>query len=205
MPAQETIGKWRGTALKVAAWDGTRAEVDLSCACMFAQERGGAAPTGGLAHLDAALGGALTALRREGHFRGEPMELLLLDRPPSGIAARAVLVIGVGDPRTWMAARTAGAAAAAARTAMQRGAGSAAFAPSLLDSGLDSSATGDVAGLMLAAVIAAIDAQAQVAALGLASPPSLGRWVFDVGAAHFEATAERFRAAFAALPPACHT
>jgi hypothetical protein len=55
-------------------------------------------PAGGLLHLDQALGGTLTSLRRSGHFRADAMETLLLDRPPATIHARSVLVIGLGDP-----------------------------------------------------------------------------------------------------------
>ena len=46
----------------------------------------------------------------------------------------------------------------------------------------------------------ALDAETRVAGLGLAKPVSLGRWTFDAGTAHFDATADRFKAAFTALP-----
>ncbi|WP_049621887.1 M17 family peptidase N-terminal domain-containing protein [Frateuria defendens] len=198
MTEQRVLGHWRGVAIEIALWDGAAAEVELSIACMFERELGDAGPMGGLRHLDQALDGALTALRREGSFRAAPLETLLISRPPAAVAAPAVAVIGLGDPTAWSPALTAQAAAAAVRLAVQQGATSAAFAPSLLDAGLDRAATGGVATAMLDAVIGAIDVQSRLVARGLASPFALRRWVFDVGAAGFAATAERFQASLVA-------
>ncbi|MBB6188350.1 M17 family peptidase N-terminal domain-containing protein [Rhodanobacter sp. MP7CTX1] len=202
MTEQRTIGVLHGVSLTVAAWDGVMAAVDLSFACMFERELSDTGPAGGLRHLDDALGGTLTKLRRAGYFRAQPMETLLLSRLPATVLARAVMVVGLGDPSTWSPALTAEAAATAVRAAMQHGIESAAFAPSLLDAGLAPSATGDVAALMLKAVVGAISAQVQIAATGLAPPHSLRQWVFDVGPAHMDSVTAHFQAAFAALIPA---
>jgi hypothetical protein len=198
---QRTIGVLHGVSITVAAWDGAMAAVDLSFACMFERELTDAGPAGGLRHLDDALGGALTELRRAGYFRASPMETLLLSRLPATIVARAVMVVGLGDPSTWLPARTAEAAASAIRTAIQHGVASVAFAPGLLDAGLMPSATGDVAGLMLKAVAGALSAQERIIATGLAPPHSLRQWVFDVGPAHMDAVTEHFQAALATLIP----
>jgi hypothetical protein len=202
MAEQRTIGVLHGVSITVAAWDGAMAAVDLSFACMFERELTDAGPAGGLRHLDDALGGALTELRRAGYFRASPLETLLLSRLPATVVARAVMVVGLGDPSTWSPALTAEAAATAVRAAIQQGVESAAFAPSLLDAGLMSSATGDVAALMLKSVAGAISAQVRIAAMGLAPPPSLRQWVFDVGPAHMDTVTEHFQAALATLVPA---
>ncbi|WP_445143390.1 M17 family peptidase N-terminal domain-containing protein [Dyella sp. Tek66A03] len=202
MTEQRTIGVFHDVSIAVAAWDGAGAAVDLSFACMFEREITGTGPTGGLRHLDDALGGALTELRRAGYFRANPMETLLVSRPPAPVVARAVMVVGLGDPSVWSPAVTAAAAATAARAAVQQKALSAAFAPSLLDAGLAPSATSGVAAVMLAAVAGAIAAQVRIAAIGLAPPLSLRQWVFDVGAAHFDTVAEQFRLALERLDPA---
>jgi hypothetical protein len=193
------IGSWRGVAIEVAAWDGVAAEVDLSCACMFSHEVQGDAPKGGLAHLDEALGHAVTELRRDGYFHADEMETLLISRPPVGIAADRVLIIGLGAPSPWTPPVMGRAVAAAYRSAIQQQMGSVAFAPSMLDGGLDPSMTGDVASAMLKGLADAIDAQTRLAELGLVAPPSLVRWVFDVGAARFQAAADRFRSTLEAL------
>src|SRR5437868_6764706 len=92
------IGTFDGVVFDVVAWGPAQAEVDVSVACMFEHELNGAGLAGGLLALDQALGGHLTQLRREGAFRAQPMETLLVTQPPAGISARAVLVIGLGDP-----------------------------------------------------------------------------------------------------------
>jgi hypothetical protein len=198
MAAQQTLGTWRGITLDIAAWDGSMAEVDLSFACMFAHELEGGL-RGGLLHLDRALSGALVRLRNEGAFRGDPGETLLISLPPATVAARAVMLVGMGEPEAWTPAVTARAVAAAIAAATQLGVGSAAFAPSMLDSGLAPQATAGVASAMMKAAVGAIDAQRRIVDFGLAPPMSLRRWVFDVGAAGFAAATEQFRAALAEL------
>jgi len=194
MREQQRLGVWQGVALDVVTVDGAAADVDLSFACMFRRELGGA-PRGGLLHLDDALSGALIRLRDEGVFLGEPMETLLVRSPPSGVAARAVMVIGMGEPMEWTATVTGRAVATAIRAAMQLGVASAAFAPSLLDTGLEPKATEGVAAVMMQAVTRAIDVQARIAASGLTPAPSLRRWVFDVGPKGFAGATEQFQAA----------
>ncbi|RQZ42245.1 peptidase M17 [Burkholderia sp. Bp9090] len=198
MVLRHSIGRWREVSFEVAAWDGVGAQVDLSCGCMFAREATGDGPTGGLRHLDLALSGALTGLRREGRFLAAPMETLWISHPPAGIAARALLLVGLGDPASWTIERTADAVATAARTAIQQEVESAAFAPSILDGGLTTVATEGMPQAMVKAVLAAIDTGYRVAELGLAAPPALRRWVFDVGAARFDGAVEHFGNALAA-------
>lgn len=198
MPDEQTLGVWQGISLDIAAWDGVAANVELSCACMFTSELEGG-PRGGLLHLDNALSGLLMRLRNEGAFAGKPMETLLISRPPASITARAVLVIGMGEPSEWTLAVTASAAATAVRTAMLLGVASAAFAPSMLDAGLTPKQTTGAAAVMMKAVTHAIDAQASIEAYGLAPATSLRRWVFDVGAAGFAAASGAFQATLAEL------
>lgn len=195
MVPRQIFGSWRDVSFEVAAWDGVAAQVDLSSGCMFAHEASDNGPTGGLRHLDIALSGALTGLRREGLFLASPMETLLISQPPESIAAGTLLLIGLGDPASWTIERTADAAAMAARTAMQQGAESAAFAPSILDGGLTTGVTEGMPAVMVKAVLSVIDTQYRLAELGLAAVPSLCRWVFDVGASRFDGVVEHFRAA----------
>jgi hypothetical protein len=190
------IGTWRGVSLDVAAWDGVGAEVDLSVACLFEHEPDGGTLQGGARHLDDAMGGALQRLRGDGSFRARSGDTLLIDRPPTGISATAVLVVGLGDPTRWTRQVSAQAVKVAAACALARGSTSAAFAPSLLDAGVRG---GDAASAMLLAISAAIDAADAAAQAGLAEPLALRRFVFDAGAAHLEGAADAFATGFAAL------
>lgn len=194
------IGFSHGVSVEVAVRDAVTAEVDLSCACMFSHEVG-EGPTGGLAHLDATLGHAATLLRREGHFAAAEGETLLIPRPPSGIAARQVLLIGLGAPEVWTPQVMARAVATAVGFAGALKASSVAFAPGMLDGGLPGSATSGAPEAMVAGLVQALDLQARLHALDFSDAPVLKRWVFDVGGPRFAGAIARFGAALHSLPP----
>lgn len=197
MTDRRIVGTLHGVAIEVAAWDGSAAEVDLSCACMFTEETDGGPPVGGLAHLDRALGGALVQLRTDGLFAAEAGETLFIDRPPSAVAARALLILGMGTPRGWTAQELAPAVQRSVATALALHVGSAAIAPSMLDSGLGPAQTAGAPAAMMAGLAAALDAHARLRAIGFARDAALERWVFDVGAARFAGAAAAFGAALA--------
>ncbi|WP_342251597.1 M17 family peptidase N-terminal domain-containing protein [Sphingomonas sp. OTU376] len=192
MISHKIVGKLRNIAVEVAAWDGSRAEVDLSCICMFTREIGTSSVKGGLAHVDLALGGNLLGLRKDGVFRARVGEALLIDEPPSSIAASALLLIGLGNPVDWTAETLEAAVHLAANTAFALKSRSAAFAPGMLDSGLLPDQTRGAPTHMVKGLIAAVDAQARLRELGLTRQTALERWVFDVGAPRFEDAAMQF-------------
>jgi hypothetical protein len=192
-PARQIrIGAYRSVTLNVAIWDAVGAEVDLTCAGMFAREAGPAL-VGGLRHLDAALGGALLRLRSDGAFRGDEMETLLLSPLPQPIRAKALLVIGLGDPATWHPQIMERATRCAVSEAIRLGFSRAGIAPGLLDSGLDPAVIAGGSDAMLAGVVGAIDAAHRLEDACLAAALSLARWTFGAGASHAEATADQFR------------
>jgi len=192
-PAARRIGfgKYRGVALDVGVWDAVGADVDLSCACMFTHEIG-PGPTGGLEHLDGALSGALLKLRRDGIFRGDSMETLMLT-PGSLIQGQALLIVGLGDPEAWNASMMYRVKRYMIAEANSRGVTSAGIAPSLLESGMPAGLAGSGSEAMFDGVVTGIDAAYHLAEMGLASPPSLAAWTFGAGAEHADEAAEYFR------------
>ncbi|KQO08956.1 M17 family peptidase N-terminal domain-containing protein [Sphingomonas sp. Leaf242] len=182
-----TIGTWRGVRIDVAPRDAVSVEVMVASAGVFAHEIGRTRPGGGLGNLDTALGGAITRLRADGIFRAETGNVLTLSAPARPIHATTVLAIGLGDPAAWTPATMRQAVSTAARETIRIEAVSAAFAPSLLDSGLDPDSLAGTPDAMLAGLFDALsDAPARM----------LSRWVFCVGAGRFETMAEVFRASF---------
>ncbi len=182
-----TIGVWRGVRIDVAPRDSVSVEVMVASAGVFTHEIGRTRPGGGLGNLDAALGGAITRLRTDGIFRAETGDVLTLSAPARPIHATTVLAIGLGDPAAWTAATMRQAVATGARETIRIEAVSAAFAPSLLDSGLDPDSLAGTPDAMLAGLFDALsDAPAR----------TLSRWVFCVGAGRFETVVEVFRASF---------
>ena len=196
-PKRFRFGTYREVVLEVPVWDAAGAEVDLSCACMFAHEVG-PGPTGGLRHLDQVVGGALLRLRAEAIFRGEVSETLLLSRVPA-IPAKALMMIGLGEPEAFHAQLMNRAARCAISAANARGAASAGIAPGLLDSGLPAEITQEASGMMLSGVIEAIDAAHRLAEFGFAPLPTLKSWSFGAGATHAEGLAADFCAQLAAI------
>ncbi len=182
-----TIGTWRGVRIDVAPRDAVSAEVAVAIAGVFSREIGRNTPGGGLGNLDAALGGAITRLRADGIFRADPGEVLTLSAPARPIHATTVLAIGLGDPALWTPAVMRQAIATAARETLRLDAESAAFAPSLLDSGLDPDGLAGTPEAMLEGLFDAIRGDQ----LG-----TLSRWMFCVGAARFDAMTDVFHDAF---------
>ncbi len=194
MPAEHpddaaTIGTWHGVRVDVAPRDAVSAEVAVASAGVFMREIGRDRPVGGLGNLDAALGGAITRLRADGIFRAGLGEVLTLSAPAPPIHATTVLAIGLGDPAVWTPATMRHAVAAAVRETIRLDAVSAAFAPSLLDSGLAQDTLAGTPDAMLGGLFDALPRDRP-------PPATLRRWVFCAGAARFDAVVEVFRAAY---------
>lgn len=198
-PIRLPIGQADGVVFDVVAWGPAQADVDLSVACMFEHEMAGAPIAGGLLGLDQALGGRLTRLRADGAFRAQTMETLLVTAPPAGMPARALLVIGLGAPETLNGERMRRATRVAMREAIRHGAGSMAFAPSVLDAGHTDNAALNMPEMMLDGMLSALRAEVMLAEAGLARMPALRHCTFDVGAPCVQSAALAFAAAFARL------
>jgi hypothetical protein len=192
------IGTFDGIEFDVVAWGPAHADVDISVACMFEHELG-AGMTGGLLALDDALGGQLARLRAAGAFRAQAMETLLVTTPPPSVTARAVLVVGMGDPTTLDGDVLRRACRVALREAVRFGARSMAFAPSVLDAGHTDNAALAMQDVVLDGVLGALRAERMLAEAGLAHAPALRHCTFDVGAPRLLAAGRAFAAAFERL------
>jgi hypothetical protein len=199
-PARLPIGTHDGVEFDVVAWGPAHAAVDLSVACMFEHELG-AGMAGGLLALDDALGGQLSRLRAAGAFRAQPMETLLVTMPPPGVAARAVLVVGMGDPAALDGDVLRRACRVAMREAIRVGAVSMAFAPSVLDAGHTDNAALNMQEVMVDGMLGALRAEHMLAEAGLTHKPTLRHCTFDVGPPRLQAAGRAFAEAFARRAP----
>lgn len=96
------------------------------------------AAVNGLVHLDQALNGLLTEIRKSGKFTGHAYETLLLTPPAGTISARQLLLIGLGDRNKFSPDLMTGIGEVAMREALKIGVSSYAFASDLKDAGIDS-------------------------------------------------------------------
>ena len=200
-PTRVVIGERHGLVIDCVAWDAVGAAVDLSFAGLFTCEAPGAILGGGLLDLDQALGGALRRVRASGDFTAEPLETLLLEALPAGFRARTIMLIGLGDPPALRAGLLERATRAAFREASRLRAGTVAFAPGLLDTGLAPQSIVGAPAAMMTGRLSALDAARRLADAGLASSPAMSRWSFDAGASHLGDVAAAFRTAFDAVDP----
>jgi hypothetical protein len=92
----------------------------------------------GMVHLDEALKGLITDLRKSGKFKGHELETILIT-PPSGlIPAQKILLIGLGDRNKFNPDVMTNVGRIAVREALRLKVKSFAFASDLKDAGIES-------------------------------------------------------------------
>lgn len=122
------------------------ADAQLQVACVFEYTEGDIfnsppalpAKLNGLVHLDEALKGNLTEIRKSGKFHGHALETFLLIPPDKTLSAKKLLLIGLGDRNKFTPELMASVGEIAAREALKLGVQDFAFASDLKDAGIDS-------------------------------------------------------------------
>jgi len=126
---------------------GPSAEVTpLQIACVFEYTEGDIfnsppalpAALNGMVHLDDALKGLITEIRKSGKFTGHAFETLLITPPNGTLGSKKLLLIGLGDRNTFKPELMATIGSIATREALKLGVDSFAFASDLKDAGIDS-------------------------------------------------------------------
>jgi hypothetical protein len=129
--------------MRVLAQSPVATETELQIICLF-RSSASAPLHGALAEADEKLSGLLDQLRKPSLFRGELGETLLLS--PSGkLAAKQLLIIGLGDAETFSPERMELVGSIAYREANRLGVAHPFFAPTVLDGGVTKFTTGEVA------------------------------------------------------------
>ncbi|SDJ13881.1 M17 family peptidase N-terminal domain-containing protein [Chryseobacterium jejuense] len=108
----------------------------------------------GLVHLDEALKGELTNIRKSGQFLGHSLETILITSPQGAMSAKKLLLIGLGDRTQFTPELMISVGEVAAREAMRLGVSNFAFASDLKDAGIDSP-TALVAGNVVRGIVQA--------------------------------------------------
>ncbi|MBA16377.1 MAG: hypothetical protein CMN73_08470 [Sphingomonas sp.] len=188
-----TVGEVHGVRFTVAGEDSPDAEAELLITGLFAHHPPDQRYGGALGRLDEALRGALHGLGRDHLFAGQRGETLLLSAPPASIAARAVLLVGLGELDDWNTEAAAAVAASAMRETLLLGVASVRFAPWLQDGGLTAAATRGTAAAMLAGARRMLEARPRGA-----PPPILRQWIFAPGLEWRDVTIQELRGAPAA-------
>lgn len=121
------------------------AVADLQIACVFEYTEGDifnppALPKelNGMVHLDEALQGIITDVRKTGKFKGQALETLLIDPPKGSLSSEKLLLIGLGNRNSFNAELMKEVGSVAMREALKLKVKTASFASDIKDAGIDS-------------------------------------------------------------------
>jgi len=152
----EVLGKLDDIDIEVLVQSPSGQETPLQIVCVFEYTEGDifisppALPKelNGLVHVDEALHGLITELRKTNKFEGNALETLLINPPANTIPAKKLLLIGLGNRNDFKPDMMRMIGVTGMREALRLGVSSYSHASDLKDSGI-SSPTADVAGYVI--------------------------------------------------------
>lgn len=135
-------------------------------------------------HLDKALNGKITEIRRTGQFSGKVLTTFLITPPNGVIKAKKLLLIGLGDRNKFKPDLMTSVGLVAARESMKLGAKEFGLSSDLKDAGIDSP-TALVAENMVKGIIQAIQVENYLIANNLSHSKKLHKVYLLAGSAFF--------------------
>ncbi|HEY4194796.1 MAG TPA: M17 family peptidase N-terminal domain-containing protein [Mucilaginibacter sp.] len=139
------LGKVDGIAIEAKVQSPSNQQTPLQVICVFEYVAGDitdppALPraANGLLHVDEALKGLITELRKTGKFAGHELETMLITPPKGTISAQMLLMIGLGDRNKFNADLMTKVGRVGMREALRLGVTSYSHASDLKDAGIDS-------------------------------------------------------------------
>jgi hypothetical protein len=127
--------------IRVLAQGPADTDTELQVICLFQSEPGNTLH-GSLIEINSKLSGLLDRIRTPTLFRGELGETLLITPPLGTLAAKRLLIIGLGDSQTFSVQRMELVGSITYREARRLHVAHPFFAPTLLDGGVTKFATG---------------------------------------------------------------
>jgi hypothetical protein len=170
-------------------------DADLQIICLFHSGPANALH-GSLAGIDQKLGGLLTRLRKDSLFAGNLGETLLITPKRGTIPARRLLLIGLGDLRSFSTDREQLVGFIAFEEAARLRVDHPFFAPTVLDGGKTGIDTGDVARQFLRGFLRAKASEDLLRSAGTSSGSGPGRLSFLAGAEYAARTRDSLAQAF---------
>lgn len=199
------VGKVDNIAIEVMVQGPSTEATPLQVACVFEYTDGDItnppalpAAANGMLHLDQALQGIITDIRKSGKFAGHAFETLLIEPPAGTIAAKKLLLIGLGDRNKFNAAEMKTIGAIGMREALRLGVTSYAHASDLKDAGIDSP-TDTVAENVIKGAIEAYRTQTYLKGKNMSSFKPVTKITLLAGQAFFNASGEAARKAIASF------
>jgi hypothetical protein len=142
----QVLGEVNGIAIEAKVDSPSGNITPLQIVCVFAYTEGDifkslpALPRelNGLVHVDEALNGLITDLRKSGRFAGHAFETVLITPPSGTIHAEKLLLIGLGDRNKFTPELMTDIGRVGMREALRLGVSSYSHASDLKDAGIDS-------------------------------------------------------------------
>ena len=173
----------------------------LQVACVFEYTEGDIfnppalpAELNGMVHLDQALHGLITEIRRTGQFSGHAFETILIVPPTGLISAKKLLLIGLGDRNAFTPDLMKGVGVVAMREALRLGIDHLAIAADIKDGGI-ASPTGLVAGNLVRGAISGYRTQTYLQSKSMGSFVPLTKLTLLAGMSFFNDAGEGIKAA----------
>jgi hypothetical protein len=177
-----------GVKIKIRMEGPITAETPLQVVCLFKHKESGDKMLATAVDLDKDLKGVITSLRNRREFLGEALETLLIVPPAGTIKPKLLLLVGIGDERSFSLERMEAVGRVAVREAARLGASKVAFAPLVRDQGNTQFGTGDVGQYVIRGLLSAYDTERRMQKEGLARSYTLEEWSEEAGPAFFDET-----------------
>jgi hypothetical protein len=158
-------------------------ETELQIICLFRSEPGNTLH-GSLVETNEKMKGLLDRIRTPTLFGGELGETLLIAPPAGSLRSKRVLIIGLGDARTFAPARMELVGLIAYREASRLGVTRPFFAPTVIDGGVSGFAPADVAEQVTRGLLRGARTEKVIAYGGVAGVSVIQEFTFLAGALH---------------------
>lgn len=187
------LGNVGNLEIEVVVQSPSAQETPLQIVCLFEYSEGDifksppALPKdlNGMVHVDEAMKGLITDLRKSNRFEGKLLETLLIIPPAGSIPAKKLLLIGLGNRKNFNADIMRLVGIVGMREALRLGVSSYSHASDLKDAGIDSS-TGEVAGNVVKGALEAFGTHNYLKEKNASEPLTVTKLSLLSGPAYFE-------------------
>lgn len=187
------LGNIKGLEIEAVVQGPSGQDTPLQIICLFEYTEGDifnsppALPKAlnGMVHVDEALKGLITDLRKSNRFEGKLLETLLITPPSDSIAPKKLLLIGLGNRKDFKADIMRLVGVVGMREALRLGVNSYSHASDIKDAGIDSP-TGEVAGNVIKGAAEAFLTQSYLKEKRASEPLTVTKITLLSGPAYFE-------------------
>jgi len=194
---REFLGEVDGIDIEAVVQSPSAQETSLQIVCLFEYTEGDifnsppALPKAlnGMAHVDESLHGLISELRKTNKFEGKSLETLLIIPPSNTIAAKKLLLIGLGNRNDFKPEIMQLVGVTGMREALRLGVADYSHASDLKDAGIDSP-TAEVARNVILGAMKAYRTQLYLKEQNASNAPSVKKISLLAGPAYFEDSKE---------------